>query len=225
MNRTLIQERLDGIRKDILRYSPHPERVRIVAVSKKQSLDKMRAAAASGINDFGENRIQDALAKFETEPFPGIRRHFIGYLQSNKVNKCLQNFNWLHSLQTDKIARMIADSGREMICLIEVNISGESNKSGLAPEEVLPFVKSIREYKGLLVRGLMGMAALTADETKIRSSFSLLRSVSESCKFMENDSIRFEELSMGMTHDYRIALQEGATILRIGTGIFGPRGE
>jgi PLP dependent protein len=225
MNRTPIQQRLDDIRGDIFQYSPHPERVRIVAVSKKQSLEKMRAAVAAGISDLGENRIQDALVKFELESFPGIRRHFIGYLQSNKVNKCLQNFNWLHSLQTDKIARMIADSGREMICLIEVNISGESNKSGLAPEDVIPFLKSIREYKGLEVRGLMGMAALTEDEKQIRSSFSLLRSISESCKFLENDSIRFEELSMGMTHDYRIALREGATLLRIGTGIFGPRGE
>jgi hypothetical protein len=219
----LIRKRLDLIREDILTHSPHPERVRLIAVSKKQSIEKMHAAMEAGIRDFGENRIQDALLKFERDAFPGVTRHFIGYLQSNKVNKCLQNFNWLHSLQTDKIARTIADADQRMMCLLEVNISGEANKSGLEPDDVVSFAKRIREYSGLQVRGLMGMAPYTDDEIRIRSAFSLLRSVSESCKFLETESLRFEELSMGMTHDYRIALQEGATILRIGTGVFGAR--
>lgn len=183
----------------------------------------MRQAAAAGIGDFGENRIQDALNKFALEPFGGITRHFIGYLQSNKVNKCLQNFQWLHSLQTEKLAAKIERSETPLLCLIEVNISGEANKSGLNPELLRDFVRKLRKYPGLQVRGLMGMAAFTDNEDEIRDSFRLLRTLSEDCRDLETENLRFEELSMGMSNDYRIALEEGSTMLRIGTAIFGPR--
>ncbi len=222
MNNT-IKQHLQTVQEDIRHYSPHPDRVCLVAVSKKQSIEKMQAAVAAGIRDFGENRINEALQKFDTQAFPGITRHFIGYLQSNKANKCLQNFDWLHSLQTEKLARIIARSEHNINCLIEVNISGEANKSGIEPKDVSAFVKNIREYSGLEVRGLMGMAAYTDDTDQIRTSFALLRSISEACAELEIEHIRFHELSMGMTNDYRIALKEGATMLRIGTGIFGAR--
>ena len=219
----MIAERLTVIREDIKRYSPYPDRVRIVAVSKKQPIEKMRLVVAAGITDLGENRIQDALDKFSVDAFDGITRHFIGYLQSNKANKCLQNFNWLHSLQTEKLAKLIANSEYRIKCLIEVNISGEKNKSGLLPDELSAFVKKVREFDGLEIRGLMGMAAFTDDESEIRRSFALLRSLAEEYKTLETAQFKMDELSMGMTHDYRIALEEGATLLRIGTGIFGPR--
>ncbi|MCF7832644.1 MAG: YggS family pyridoxal phosphate-dependent enzyme [Candidatus Marinimicrobia bacterium] len=219
----MIKDRLTVIREDIKRFSPYPDRVRIVAVSKKQSIEKMRSAVEAGITDLGENRIQDALDKFSVEPFEGIARHFIGYLQSNKANKCLQNFNWLHSLQTEKLAKLIADSDSRIKCLIEVNISGETNKSGLLPDQLSTFLNKVREFHGLEVCGLMGMAAFTEDEAEIRRSFALLRSLAEEYKVLETAHFKMDELSMGMTHDYRIALEEGATFLRIGTGIFGPR--
>jgi PLP dependent protein len=219
----MIADKLTVIREDIKRYSPYPDRVRIVAVSKKQPIEKMRSAVEAGITDLGENRIQDALDKFSLEAFDGITRHFIGYLQSNKANKCLQNFNWLHSLQTEKLAKLIANSDYRIKCLVEVNISGETNKSGLLPDELTDFFKKVRDYEGLEIRGLMGMAAFTDDESRIRRSFALLRSLAEEHKTLETDHFKMDELSMGMTHDYRIALEEGATFLRIGTGIFGPR--
>jgi len=219
----MIKNKLEVIRQDIRRYSPYPDRVRIVAVSKKQPIEKMRSAVAAGITDLGENRIQDALDKFSVDAFEGITRHFIGYLQSNKANKCLQNFDWLHSLQTEKLAKLIAQSKYRIKCLIEVNISGERNKSGLSPEGLSDFMEKVREFDGLDVRGLMGMAAFTDNEKEIHHSFALLRSLAEDNKVMENDHFKMDELSMGMTHDYRIALEEGATLLRIGTGIFGPR--
>lgn len=197
--------------------------MRLIAVSKKQSLEKMRQAAVAGISDFGENRIQDALDKFAVEPFSGITRHFIGYLQSNKVNKCLQNFQWLHSLQTEKLAAKIERSETPLLCLIEINISGEANKSGLNPELLRDFVRKLQKYRGLQVRGLMGMAAYTDNEEEIRSSFRLLRTLLEDCRDLETENLRFEELSMGMSNDYRIALEEGATMLRVGTAIFGAR--
>ncbi len=218
----MIADKLTVIREDIKRYSPYPDRVRIVAVSKKQPIEKMRSAVEAGITDLGENRIQDALDKFSLEAFDGITRHFIGYLQSNKANKCLQNFNWLHSLQTEKLAKLIAKSDDRIKCLIEVNISGEANKSGLPPDELPDFLKKVRDYEGLEIRGLMGMAAFTDDKSRIRRSFALLRSLAEEYKTLETDHFKMDELSMGMTHDYRIALEEGATFLRIGTGIFGP---
>ncbi len=219
----MIADKLTVIREDIKRYSPYPDRVRIVAVSKKQPIEKMRSAVEAGIKDLGENRIQDALDKFSLEAFDGITRHFIGYLQSNKANKCLQNFNWLHSLQTEKLAKLIAKSDYRIKCLIEVNISGEANKSGLPPDELPDFLKKVRDYEGLEIQGLMGMAAFTDDKSRIRRSFALLRSLAEEYKTLETDHFKMDELSMGMTHDYRIALEEGATFLRIGTGIFGPR--
>jgi pyridoxal phosphate enzyme (YggS family) len=219
----MIKDRLEAIRQDIQRYSPHPDRVRIVAVSKKQPIDLVREGIAAGVADIGENRIQDALDKFAIEAFPGITRHFIGYLQSNKVNKCLQNFDWLHSLQTEKLAKLIANSEHRIKCLIEVNISGEENKSGCRPEELPALVKKIREFDGLEVYGLMGMAAFTQDDAAIRSSFRLLKELADHCRPLETQHVKMDELSMGMTHDYRIALEEGSTMVRIGTGIFGPR--
>ena len=219
----MIAEKLTNIREDIKRYSPYPDRVRIVAVSKKQPIEKMRLALAAGMTDLGENRIQDALDKFAIDAFDGITRHFLGYLQSNKANKCLQNFDWLHSLQTEKLAKLIANSEHRLKCLIEVNISGEENKSGLQPEELTGFVRKVREFKKLEIFGLMGMAAFTGDEKSIRHSFSLLRELAETCKSLETEYLKMSELSMGMTNDYIIALEEGSTMLRIGTGIFGPR--
>jgi hypothetical protein len=220
-----IRDNLEAIRRDIRKYSPQPEKVRLIAVSKKQPVERIYAGVEAGVTDLGENRIQDALEKFRRHPFPGVTRHFVGYLQSNKANKCLQNFEWLHSLQSEKLVRIIARKEQSIHCLIEVNISGENQKSGLAPDSVYPFVKRIREYAGLDVRGLMGMASFTDDGDAIRRSFALLRSLSEQCRELETANVRFKELSMGMSNDYRIALEEGATMLRIGTAIFGPRTE
>ena len=216
-------DRIRCIREEIRALSPHPERVRLIAVSKKQDLGRMRKAAEAGIRDFGENRIQEAADKFSQEAFPGITRHFIGYLQSNKVNKCLQNFNWLHSLQTEKLAGLIAHSEIPLLCLIEVNISGESSKSGIRPEALRTFVKGLSACPGLQVRGLMGIAPLTEDENTVRRAFALLRELALDCRSPETEDLHFDELSMGMSGDYCIALQEGATMLRIGTAIFGPR--
>ncbi|MDZ7796080.1 MAG: YggS family pyridoxal phosphate-dependent enzyme [Candidatus Marinimicrobia bacterium] len=218
-----IEERLEIIRTDIREYSPYPERVRLVAVSKKQPVERIYEGVEAGIRDLGENRIQDALEKFAKHPFPGVSRHFVGYLQSNKANKCLQNFDWLHSLQTEKLARIIARKEPRIKCLIEVNISGEDNKTGIAPDALYLFMKRIREYRDLEIRGLMGMAAFTDNEKRIRDSFVLLRTLLQDGKALETENLRMEELSMGMTNDYKIALEEGSTMLRIGTAVFGPR--
>ncbi|MFA6618791.1 MAG: YggS family pyridoxal phosphate-dependent enzyme [Candidatus Neomarinimicrobiota bacterium] len=219
----MIEDKLRAVLNDIRVYSPYPDRVRLVAVSKKQSIEKMLEAVEAGMTDLGENRIQDACDKFKVHSFPGICRHFIGYLQSNKVNKCLQNFDWLHSLQTEKLAKLIARSEHQLKCLIEVNISGEDSKSGIMPDDLSDFVKKLREIEGLEICGLMGMAAFTDDEAEIRRSFALLRNLARDMKKFKTATITMDELSMGMSNDYRIALEEGATMIRVGTSIFGAR--
>ena len=126
-------------------------------------------------------------------------------------------------MQSKKLAKLIAKNENRIKCLIEVNISGEENKSGICPDDLPAFIKKVREYEGLDVRGLMGMAAFTQDDEAIRRSFRLLRQSVEACKHLETENLKMNELSMGMTNDYRIALEEGSTMIRVGTGIFGPR--
>jgi len=218
-----ISSRLEKIRHDITAYSPYPDKVRLVAVSKRQPMEKIRIAVSAGAEALGENRIQDAVRKFDENSFSGVERHFIGYLQSNKVNKCIRYFHWLHSLQSVNCARKISGKESNLQCLVEVNISGEKSKSGLQPDELRSFLKTIREFRHCRVRGLMGMAAFNANTEVIRSSFAHLKELAEQNKDLESSHMSMNELSMGMTQDYIIALEEGATMIRIGTGLFGPR--
>lgn len=221
-----IGEKLAIIRGDIQQFSPWPERVRIVAVTKRFSVSEMRMAAAAGITDFGENRIQEALNKFSSETFPGIERHYIGAFQSNKAQDILNHFDWLHSLDRLKTARLVAKEESSLHILIQVNTSGETSKGGIAPDDMESFVDQLIESTpSLLIKGLMTMGPLTKDTKKNRHSFALLRELSEKMKDRETGSFSFHELSMGMTDDYRIALEEGATMIRIGRGLFGPRPE
>jgi len=198
-------------------------RIRIIAVSKKKSLEEMRRAVAAGIRDLGENRIQEAEQKFSAESFPGIERHFIAPIQSNKLSRLLQYFHWFHGLESLKIADAVDRAETGLKCLIEVNTTGDPDRHGVPPGEVRDFVLALRDLKKIQIRGLMTMAPFTEDEGPIRASFRTLAELGRQLKGMETENIHFEELSMGMSGDYRIALEEGATMLRIGSGIFGER--
>ena len=221
-----IGEKLSIIQGDIQCFSPWPDRVRIVAVSKRVSISQMLIAAEEGITAFGENRIQEALVKFSQESFPGIERHFIGSLQSNKVQDLLNHFHWLHSLDRMKTARLIAKEKSSLQILIQVNTGGETSKGGIAPDDVASFVDQLKEtLPDLHIKGLMTMAPLTGDAGRIRRSFIRLRELRDKLKKTKTGTFSFDELSMGMTGDYKIALEEGATMIRIGQGLFGPRQE
>ncbi len=197
--------------------------VLLVAVSKGRSLEEIQEAYEGGCRDFGENRIQEALEKIETAP-DDIRWHFIGKLQKNKVKKAIGHFALIHSIDTIELARMVSRASEERgvvtNVLLEANTSGEASKSGYTPKEWERLFSEVLALKGIAVRGLMTMAPLAEDETVIRRCFSKLKELQGSLQTLAGDLADLSTLSMGMSRDYQIAIQEGATLIRIGTAIF-----
>lgn len=192
-----------------------PQEITLVAVSKGYSWANAENAYTSGCRDFGENRLQEALPKIAAAP-TDIRWHLIGTLQKNKVAKAIKNFSLIHSVDTFPLAMKISECSRERgvvtPILLQVNTSGEATKHGLSEEQWQPHVEALVHLPAIRIEGLMTIAPFVEDEKSIRSCFARLRQM--------RDRYGFRHLSMGMSHDYRIAIQEGATLLRIGTAIF-----
>lgn len=198
--------------------------VTLVAVSKTQPPAMIREAFAAGQRDFGENYVQEALAKIEALAGLGITWHFIGTLQGNKAKEVARHFDWAHGVDRARIADLLsrhrpAHRPPLQVC-VQVNISEEATKSGVKPGETLALARHVAALPGLGFRGLMGMASPSGDEAKARAEFSVLRRELEAIRAA---GIGADTLSMGMTQDYPAALAEGATMLRIGTAIFGAR--
>lgn len=204
----------------------NPEEIQLVAVSKTYPAELILEAYEAGCRDFGENRIQEVLQKIPLLP-SDIRWHFIGTLQANKVNKGVGAFHLIHSVDSLELAYKISavSQKREIVTpiLLEVNTSGEENKHGLSKEVWLRCLKEIDQLPNIYLKGLMTMAPLTDDQDRIRDCFRSLRQLREAFKIQLKNPAQFKELSMGMSHDYEIAIQEGATLLRIGTALFGER--
>ena len=203
-----------------------PEGVRFLLVTKTVGEDRVREAFEAGVSDFGENRVQELLAKKKKLP-PGIRWHMIGRLQTNKVKRILGEVVLIHSLDRPELAREIEKQAgvkkiKQVDCLIQVNSSGETSKSGFAPAEVEGFAASLAPDSPVRIRGLMAVGPLTEDCEKIRRAFRAVKNLRETLKqkFPERD---WGILSMGMSGDYRIAVEEGANWLRIGSAVFGKR--
>ena len=203
--------------------------VSVIAVSKTRSTDEVRQAIDAGQRDFGENTIQDALTKIPEFQDTGVRWHFIGHLQSKKARQVPGNFHWVHSIDSVKLARKLSDAmagaeAREDInCLVQVNVSGEGSKSGLVKTDVLSFIDELLRldlphisWRGLMTIGVQG------DDYQTRSAFAELRQLLNQCQY-EFGLANFDQLSMGMSNDYATAIEEGATMVRIGTAIFGAR--
>ena len=199
--------------------------VRIVAVTKTHGPDAVRAAVAAGLGDVGENRVQEALAKQDLLADTAVRWHLIGSLQRNKARHAAGRFALIHSVDrvelADELARRVAAGGRQPV-LVEVNCSGESQKAGVDPAQLEPLLDRIRDLPALEVLGLMTMAELSGDLAVQRSAFTRLRRLREG---MESKGHRLPELSMGMSADYEVAVEEGATMVRLGTLLFGERHE
>lgn len=199
----------------------HP--VRIVAVTKTHGPEAIRAALEAGIQDVGENRVQEALAKQEQLQDVPARWHLIGSLQRNKARHAVGRFALIHSVDridlADELARRIPGGARQEV-LVEVNCSGESHKGGVEPALLPALLERIASLPGLEVRGLMTMAALTEDESAQRAAFSRLRSERDR---MQAAGYALPELSMGMSGDFPVAVEEGATMVRLGTLLFGER--
>jgi pyridoxal phosphate enzyme (YggS family) len=209
--------------------------VRLIAVSKTRSLDEVRALVSLGQRDFGENTLQDAMTKipaFEDAAIseePGIEWHFIGHLQKNKANKVPGNFRWLHTVDDLRLAEKLSAAiqrnaqAASLNCLLQVNVSGEQSKSGLSPDQVIPFIDELFELElpGLVWRGLMTIG-VKGNDAETRRAFAQLRKLADRIR-QHTGVAEFDQLSMGMSDDYRAAIEEGATMVRVGSSIFGPR--
>ncbi|HHW13861.1 MAG TPA: YggS family pyridoxal phosphate-dependent enzyme [Firmicutes bacterium] len=227
-----MQRNLDVVRERIAaaaaRVGRDPERVRLVAVTKGRPLEDLEALLAAGAADFGENRVQELAAKAEAlsrrEPAP--RWHMIGYLQRNKVKALLRWCRIIHSVDRLAVGEEIAhraEGGPAVEVLVEVNVAGETTKSGVAPEGTEELVRRLAALPGLKVTGLMTMAPQSPEPEQSRPVFRTLRRLAERLNLLGIPGVEVTELSMGMSQDYEVAVEEGATFVRVGTAIFGPR--
>ena len=205
-----------------------PEDIQLIAVSKTKSVELIKEALAAKQTAFGENRIQEALGKIEVlRKSDQVEWHLIGHLQKNKVKYCPGNFQWIHSIESAELANKLESRcaliNKDINVLIQVNLSREESKSGLQEwDDILRVAESISAGKWLKLRGLMTIPAPNLGELKTRKIYEQIRKWRDKLRH-ELDSPEITELSMGMTADYHWAIQEGATMIRVGTAIFGSR--
>jgi pyridoxal phosphate enzyme (YggS family) len=230
MDFTALTTNLLRVQEEIARVQANEgvrSNVRIVAVTKGHPLEYVEAAAAVGLNEVGENRVQEALSKQDRAVGLEVNWNLIGHLQSNKAKHIPGRFSMVHSVDSLRIAEALSraagragsDNG-PLGVLIQVNVAGEAQKSGCEPETAGEIASYIAEAPGLVAHGLMTMAPFTDDERVQRSVFEALRLLRDQ---LESDGFILPELSMGMSNDFRAAVAEGATILRLGTVLFGER--
>lgn len=228
-NYTEIQDRLkkaaDSVGRD-------PAEIKLIVVTKAHPIETAQAAVEAGAKILGENYVQEALPKIQTMADADVEWHMIGHVQSRKARDVAQNFAWMHTLDSLKLARRLnqfaGDVGRQLPVLLECNISGEASKHGWPGWEESQWpalaenVAAIIEYPNLSLRGLMTMPPFEADPELARPYFVMLRKLRDflAAKFPE---IQWKELSMGMSNDFEVAIQEGATFVRVGTAIVGAR--
>lgn len=198
--------------------------VTLLAVSKTKSIEDIKVIAENGQHCFGENYLQESLLKIEQ--CPALEWHFIGPIQSNKTKPIAENFAWVHSVDRLKIAQRLShqrpDNLEALNILLEVNISGEESKAGFSPEEVLEIAPQIALLPNLKLRGLMAIPQRATDKEAQRQPFALMSQLLESLN-QQHPDWQLDTLSMGMSADLEAAIMEGATIVRIGTDIFGAR--
>ena len=216
-----VRTRIKGIAEKIGRQ---PETITLLAASKTNPAERLREAFIAGQTVFGENYLQEALVKISSLADLPIEWHFIGPIQSNKTKRIAENFAWVHSVDRKKIADRLSKDRSEsfpplQICL-QVNVSGEDSKSGVAPEELADLAAHVVSLPRLKLRGLMAVPELTTATALQRSQFRMLKDAYDQ---LRRDGYDLDTVSMGMSEDMDIAIEEGATMVRVGTAIFGPR--
>jgi len=220
-NLEIINEKM---KRAALKVNRKPEEIKLVAVTKTATAEQIKEAINAGVKIIGENRVQDAKEKYQILT-ADIEWHLIGHLQTNKTKYAVEIFNCIHSVDSIKLAQEIdkrsKQFGKKIDVLVEVNVSGEETKYGIKPEEVEPFLKEISEFPEIRVRGLMTIAPIVEDKEEVRPYFRKLRELSEEIKSKNIGNVKMDYLSMGMTEDFEIAIEEGANMVRIGRGIFG----
>ena len=226
----MLKDQLQEVEKRIQaacdRAGKKSEEVTLIAVSKTKPVETLQEAYDLGVRIFGENKVQELTAKYEALP-KDIHWHMIGHLQTNKVKYIIDKAELIHSVDSLKLAETIEKEAakHDLIAdiLVEVNVAEEESKFGMKMEEVIPFVEKVSAFPHVRVRGLMTIAPFVEDPEENRSIFADLHKLYIDIKKKNHDNDTVSVLSMGMTNDYEVAIEEGATMVRVGTGIFGAR--
>ena len=226
----MIADRVAAVRERIARAAARagrtPDDVTLVAVAKTHPPERVREAFAAGLRDFGENKVQEAEAKIEAlADLAGARWHMVGHLQANKARKAVSLFERIHSLDDVALAlrleKAAAEQGRRVRALVQVDLAGEASKFGLDEARLFPALEALRGLKAVRVEGLMGFPPYEEDPERARPHFRRLREIRD--KALAGDLLLGGDLSMGMSHDLEVAIEEGATLVRVGTALFGER--
>jgi PLP dependent protein len=227
----MISANIDRLRERIIsacgRSGRRPEDVTLIAVAKTFPANLVEEAVSAGVADIGENYVQEVLGKRAALSALGIRWHFIGHLQSNKVRQIAEWVHLVHALDSLSLARELderaARAGRVIEVLVEVNTTGEQTKFGLPPEGVAGFIRSLEPFSHIRIGGLMTIGPFLPDPEGSRPMFRALRTLRDEITRAPQANMDLRHLSMGMTGDFEVAVEEGATLVRIGTAIFGSR--
>lgn len=220
-----IEKIKNNIKIHAQKVNRDPNDILIMAVTKTVDVERIQKAIDNGITAIGENKVQELIDKY-----PALKNkaqfHFIGHLQTNKVKNIIDKVKMIHSLDSIHLAQEInkraSQNDIEMDCLVEVNIGSEESKYGIDPSDVIDFIKSLEPYENIRIRGLMTVAPLMEPE-QVRPYFRKMKELFDSARNIRQKNVDFKYLSMGMTNDYTVAVEEGSNIIRIGTGIFGKR--
>lgn len=222
-----ILEVQENIERALDRVGRKSDDVTLIAVTKTVDVDKINEAINCGISNIGENKVQEIRAKYDKITNKNIDWHMIGHLQSNKVKYIIDKVDLIHSLDRKSLANEINKRAKKknivQDVLIQVNIAEEESKFGLKKEEVIPFVESILGYDNIRIKGLMTIAPYAEDSEEVRWVFRGLKDLSETIEDRRYENVQMKYLSMGMTNDYEIAIEEGSNMVRVGTAIFGKR--
>lgn len=227
-----IAENLEKVRKKIeaaaQRAGRDPAEIKLVAVTKTVEVPQIEEAIAAGITAIGENRVQELRKKYPEVTLP-VEWHLIGHLQTNKVKYIVDKVDLVHSLDRFSLAQEIAkraqQAGRIMPVLVQVNVAQEETKFGLRVEETEEFIRRVSELEGIKIQGLMTIAPYVEDPEEVRPVFRKLKELSEEIQDKAIPKVEMKYLSMGMSNDYEVAIEEGANLVRIGTAIFGERNQ
>jgi pyridoxal phosphate enzyme (YggS family) len=227
-----LRERLDEVREKIAtvarRCGREPKEITLVAVSKTHPVSVVKQALGAGVTDLGENRVQEAESKIPALRFQAARWHLIGHLQGNKARRAVKLFDVVHTLDSvslaDRLDRACAEENRaELPVLIQVDLAGETTKSGVPATGLTELVGIVKQYSRLRLQGLMALPPFYEDSERVRPFFRRLRELRDELQATGNFGEQQGQLSMGMSHDFEVAIEEGATIVRVGTAIFGER--
>lgn len=219
-----VKENLVEINSQICNNSEESEfntAPQVIVVTKYVTIDRAKEAYEAGLKNFGENRIEGFLEKKKHLPDDAIM-HFIGSLQTRKVKDIINEIDYLHALDRLKLAKEIEKRAEHVVkCFVQVNVSGEESKHGMSPDDVIPFIQELKDFKHIEIVGLMTMAPLTEDKIKLRQYFNQLRLLKEKVQSLNLSYAPCTELSMGMSNDFNEAILEGASYVRIGTKLVG----